>query len=269
MTEMASTLVRYARLLGVQVRASLLLALQYRLEFAVETTMSLFWTATALIPLLALYERRPSIAGWTEAEALLVVGFFTALKGVLEGAVQPSLSAVVEHVRKGTLDFVLLKPVDAQFLVSTTKLDVFKAVHVATGLGIVGFGLRALGRVPSPLALAIAIVLFGVGAILVYSIHLLVVALAFKVVKVDNLSFLFSSAYDAARWPSSVFRGAAAVVFTFVLPLAVMTTFPALALLDRLPLRSLALAVALGVGFGALSRFAFLRALASYTSAGG
>lgn len=263
------TLLRYARLLGIQLRTSLLLALQYRLEFAMQVVMSLFWTGTALVPLLAIYDRRTSIAGWTQPEAMIVVGFFTALKGVLEGAIQPSLSAVVEHVRKGTLDFVLLKPVDAQFLVSTAKLDVFKGINLVTGLSLVAYALRALGRVPSPAAVAVALALFAIGAVLLYSIHLLVVAMAFRVVKVDNLSFLFASLYDAARWPASVFRGGLAVLFTFVLPLTVMTTFPALALLDRLPLRSLALAVGLGVGFAAFSRYSFVRALAGYTSAGG
>lgn len=259
----------YVRLFAIQLRTSVLLALQYRLDFFIEAVMSLFWTAAALIPLLALYERRPTIAGWSRGEALVVVGFFTALKGVLEGAIQPALSAVVEHVRKGTLDFVLLKPVDAQFLVSTSRLDAFKSVHVVAGLAVVGYALRTLGRAPSPLALLAASTLFAVGALLLYSLHLLVVALAFKVVKVDNLSFLFASIYDAARWPSSVFRGALAIVFTFVVPLTVMTTFPALALLGRLPLRALAFAVALGVAFAAISRVAFVRALAGYTSAGG
>jgi ABC-2 type transport system permease protein len=263
------TLLRYARLLGIQLRTSLLLALQYRLEFAVQVVMSLFWTGTALVPLLAIYDRRPTIAGWSQPEALIVVGFFTALKGVLEGAIQPSLSAVVEHVRKGTLDFVLLKPVDAQFLVSTAKLDVFKSVNLVTGLALVAWALRALGHAPSVAGVGVAIALFFVGAVILYSIHLLVVAMAFRVVKVDNLSFLFASLYDAARWPASVFRGGLAVLFTFVLPLTVMTTFPALALLDRLPARDLALALGLGVAFATFSRVAFVRALAGYTSAGG
>ncbi len=50
---------------------------------------------------------------------------------------------------------------------------------------------------------------------------------AFYVVKVDNLTYLFESIFDAARWPASVFRGVLRVVFTFVIPLALMTTYPA------------------------------------------
>ena len=61
---------------------------------------------------------------------------------------------------------------------------------------------------------------------ILYSIWILVVSLAFYVVKVDNLSYLFASIYDVGRWPSTIFRGVLAFVFTFVIPIAVMTTFP-------------------------------------------
>ena len=52
--------------------------------------------------------------------------------------------------------------------------------------------------------------------------------------RLDNLIYLFNSIFDAARWPASVFRGVWRVLFTFVMPLALMTTYPALALLGRL-----------------------------------
>jgi ABC-type uncharacterized transport system permease subunit len=74
---------------------------------------------------------RQQVAGWSFEEALVVVGWFTLLRAVLEGAVSPSLTAVVEHVRKGTLDFVLLKPADAQFLVSTAKFEPWRIVDVS------------------------------------------------------------------------------------------------------------------------------------------
>ena len=88
-------------------------------------------------------------------------------------------------------------------------------------------------------------------------------------VKVDNLSYLFSSIYDAARWPASVFRGVIAFVFTFVIPLAVMTTYPALSILGRLPVSRVFAALVGAVVFAALSRQVWLGALRRYTSAGG
>src|SRR5262249_11940024 len=110
---------RYWRLFRIQVRSSVLLGLQYRADFVLDGLVSLFWTLTALVPLFTVFPLRQTVAGWTFEEALLVTGWFTLLEAILEGAINPSLTAVVEHIRKGTLDFVLLKPADAQFLVST------------------------------------------------------------------------------------------------------------------------------------------------------
>ena len=74
---------RYLSLLGVQLRASSLLAMQYRGDFVIEGIISLFWTATALAPLFVVYRERESIAGWSFGEALLVIGWFTLLQGIL------------------------------------------------------------------------------------------------------------------------------------------------------------------------------------------
>jgi ABC-2 type transport system permease protein len=109
-----------------------------------------------------------------------------------------------------------------------------------------------------------------VGAVVIlYSIWILVVSLAFFVVKVDNLTYLFSSIYDAARWPAQVFRGALAFVFTFVIPLALMTTYPALALMGRLAVSRALGAGAIAAAFAFVARRVWLYAVAHYTSAGG
>jgi ABC-2 type transport system permease protein len=262
-------MVRYARLLGVQLRASLLLAMQYRVDFALDALMSLFWTATAIVPLLVLYQQRPSVAGWTWPESLIVVAWFTCLKGVLDGAIRPSLGNVVEHIRKGTLDFILLKPADAQFLVSTARFELFRFINVAGGLALLVWALRAIGRVPSFGAVVGTALLLGGAVAILYAMWILIVCLAFVVVKVDNLSFLFASIYDAARWPSSVFRGFWAIVFTFVVPLTLMTTFPARAILGTLDPRSAVGALAASVVALVVARAVWVRSIARYTSAGG
>ena len=68
-----------------------------------------------------------------------------------------------------------------------------------------------------------------------YSLKILAVSAAFYVVRIDNLAHLFDAVFDAARWPAPIFRGAVRFVFTFVIPLALMTTYPARALLGTLP----------------------------------
>ena len=210
-------LLRYARLLKVQLRTSVLLAMQYRYDFLVDGAISIFYAFTAIVPLFVIYSQRPTVAGWSFGEALLVVGWFTLLQGVIEGAINPSLGAVVEHIRKGTLDFVLLKPADAQFLVSTTKFLPWHVVTALSALAIFGYAFHLLGHWPAPRALLTAGVVFMAAVTLLYSLWIMIVSAAFYVVKVDNLTFLFGSVFDAARWPINVFRGVIRIVFTFVI----------------------------------------------------
>jgi ABC-2 type transport system permease protein len=259
---------RYLRLLGIQLRASTAVAMQYRLDFLVQGALALFWAGWALVPMVVVFGGRQGVAGWRFEEALVVIGWFMVMKGVLEGAVNPSLASVVEHIRKGTLDFVLLKPADAQFLVSTQKFQPWRIFDVLGGAVVFGVAFHRLGRWPSPPHVLAALLLAACAGLILYSLWILVISAAFFVVKVDNLSYLFVSIFDAARWPADVFRGILRVVFTFVVPLAVMTTFPARAHLGKdFGPREAAVALVSALAFAAFARAVWLRSIARYTSA--
>jgi ABC-2 type transport system permease protein len=259
---------RYFKLLFIQVRASTAIALQYRVDFFVQGAVSLFWALLALVPLGIVFSgSRQSVAGWTFPESLLVLGFFTVLKALLEGAINPSLSAVIDHIRKGTLDFVLLKPADAQFLVSTSRFEPWRVADALSGVGILVYAFWRMGRAPRLDQLLLATSVLVVAVLVLYSLWILVISAAFHVVRIDNLSYLFSSIYDAARWPVSVFTGVLRLVFTFIIPLAVMTTYPAMALLGTLDVGTAALSALCALVFAAIARSVWTLSLARYTSA--
>ncbi len=260
-------MLRYLRLVGIQVRASLLLAMQYRVEFVVQGFAGLFWSAATFVPLFVVFGKRPSVAGWSFGQALLVLAFFLLLRSLLDGAVNPSLVQVVEHIRQGTLDFVLMKPADAQFLVSTAKFDPSALSGTFGAFGLFGWAFWKTHHAPSPGGVVIALLLLAAAVALLYSIWILVVSSAFYVVRVDNLSYLFTSIFDAARWPASVFRGILHFVFTFVIPLALMTTYPAEALLSRFTWSDAAASIGGALAFAAVARLTWRGALAKYTSA--
>jgi len=248
-------------------RMSAVTAMQYRADFLLKGIISLVWLGVALIPLVSVFHQRSSVRGWTFPEALVVVGWFSLMKGILEGAISPSLTSVVEHVRKGTLDFLLLKPADAQFLVSTAKFEPWRVMDMLGAVAVFGYAFHTLGHAPRPAAVAVALALLAVAISVLYALWILVVSASFWVVKVDNLSYLFGSLFDAGRWPIAVFRGALWFLFTFVFPLALMTSYPAMALLDRLPATTAWVALAGGLGFAGVARLVWRRALAFYTSA--
>jgi ABC-2 type transport system permease protein len=258
---------RYLRLLWVSLRASLLAAMAYRWDFLVSGIISLFWMVWALVPLAIVFDRVDSAAGWSYPEAMIVVAWFTGLKGILEGVVTPSLVALIDGIRTGTLDFVLLKPADSQFLMSTARFTPYKIFDLGAALAIVIWAVNRLGERPGAAEIAATVGLLIAATTVMYSIFILVACAAFYVVRLDNLSYLFMSIFDFGRWPVQIFRGGWRLLFTFVLPLAVMTTDPAMALLGRLDGRTAAYAVGCAVVFFGWARFTWKRSVRAYTSA--
>ncbi len=264
---MRALLRRYGTLLATQARVSTALALQYRLEFVLKSLMALAWLAITLVPIAVVFQQRPSLIGWSFPEALVVMGWFVLLRGILEGGVTPSLTTVVEGIRTGMFDFLLLKPADAQFLVSTARFEPWRIADLAGAVAIFCYAFSRLGRWPSAGALAMGFALLLSSVVLLYSLWILIVSLSLRVVKVENLGYLLASIFDAARWPVSVFPLGLRLVFTVVFPLALMTTYPALALLDRLTPVTLLTCLLGSATFSTLSRLVWLRSLRAYTSA--
>lgn len=264
---MTSRAAYYARLFGVQARASIVTSMQYRADFIVQGLMSVYWLGWNLVPLLVLYQDRASVAGWSFGGALVVMAWFVIVRGILEGAVSPSLSAVIEQIRSGAFDYMLLRPADAQFLVSTARFQPWRILDVLGGIGLMIYALVRVGHTPSPAELGAGVLLLVAGLACMYSLWIMIVATAFWVVRMDNLIYLLSSIFDAARWPAQVFRGAWRVIFTFVIPLAVMTTYPAMAMLGQLTWRAGLACLGAALIFSLLARGVWKLALRSYTSA--
>jgi ABC-2 type transport system permease protein len=258
---------RLLRTLGASWRVSLLTATQYRGDFLLTTLMSVGWAAWTILPLYFVYRQTPVVAGWTPWEALLVMAFFLLLRGVLDAFIEPNLRGLVEKVRDGTLDFVLLKPADAQVLVSFARLDPGRLVDILGATGLAGYALHRLGHVPSAGELGLAFVATLSGLAMLYALWLCAAATTFFWVKIESLSYLLGALLDAGRWPAAVYRGWLRLVLTFVLPVTLMTTVPAEALLARAGWRPVVISAGLAVVFLWGSRRLWRFAVSRYTSA--
>jgi ABC-2 type transport system permease protein len=262
-----SALRRGIRAAALQVRLSAAASMAYRTDFLVEGAMALAWLGLTLLPWLVLFDTRPTVAGWDRPSALLVIAYFTALRAIMEGLISPSLVDLVERIRSGAFDYVLLKPADAQLLTSTARCEPWKIIELIAALGLAGYALWQRGEVPAPAHIALGAGMFGVGLLAMYSLWVLCAAAAFWVVRLDNLIYLLGSIFDVARWPVHVFRGAWRAVLTFVIPVAIMTTFPAMALLGQLSASAALGSLGGALALAAVSRLVWRRAIRGYTSA--
>jgi ABC-2 type transport system permease protein len=258
---------RYLRLFAVQARTSISAAMAYRANFFIEGAITLIWTAVTLLPLVVVFGQRQTVAGWDEPQALIVVGYFLGVRAVLEGTISPSLSELVMRIRDGSFDYVLLKPVDAQAMVSTASYAPWRIFDLLGALALIGYAFVQRGAPPAPADAALGAVLFGCGVLAAYALWIVCAAASFWVVRMDNLMYLLTAVFDVGRWPIDVFRGAWRVVFTVVIPVAVMTTFPAEALLGRIDLTHTLATIGGALALLVISRLVWRTAIRNYTSA--
>lgn len=270
--DLPSRLGRYWRSLGSFWATSLSTELEYPANFWIEALSVLGNLAGSVFVLGLLFggpERQSSanLGGWSWDEALVVLGLYTVLDGFTTSLLQPNLSRIVGHVQNGSLDFVLLKPLDSQFWLSTRMISPWGLPGILAGFGLCGWAAARAGASWNPLGLLLSAALLAASAVILYSLWFVLAALSIWFVKVWNATEVLRYTLVAGRYPVSAYPQALRLVFTFVLPVAFLTTVPAEAVLGRgeplWAVGGLAMALATFVA----SRWFWRYALRHYTSA--
>ncbi len=239
--------------------------LEYRGNFVLAALSSLGGAAGSLFGISLLYQGGYQPGGWRFEEALLVLGAFLMLDGLAFTLLSPNLNRVVEQVQKGTLDFVLLKPLDSQFWLSFRTLSPWGLTDGLIGLAIWFYAGSRLQFGAADYLTGLG--LLGVAFVMLYSLWFIIGCSSIWFVKVANATEVLRAVLEAGRFPVQAFPAAYRFVFTFVVPVAFLTTVPAEAALGRLTVANLGLAVLIALGLLLFSRAFWRFALRSYTSA--
>ena len=116
----------------------------------------------------------------------MVQGLYTVFDGMATTWLRPNLGAIVTHVREGTLDFVLLKPIDSQFWLSLRTLSPAGLPEIGLGLGLLAWGSHQAGVVFSLSSLFTVLVMLLAGGLILYSLWFLIAATSIWFVKTWN-----------------------------------------------------------------------------------
>jgi ABC-2 type transport system permease protein len=258
---------RYVRIFREFFRACFVEELEYRSEFLGNFISSFFGIGIAILTVNIFFYQTDQLGGWTYADVLVLLGVFNTLRGLIDFALRPNMPRLLEHVRRGTLDYILTKPVDSMFYVSFRHLVFWRLIDVLLGLGVIGYGLVEKHYIPSLVDVVVFIVTITASFVLIYSLWMMLMTTSFWVIRIDDLSFIFDSFFETARFPIGMYRGWVRVVLTYVLPAAVITNMPALSLLGKWNMATALIAVLLALVFLWLARRFWRFALRFYTSA--
>jgi ABC-2 type transport system permease protein len=178
-----------------------------------------------------------------------------------------SLAEIPNQVRMGTLDFVVTKPIDSQFWVSTRKFNFDQIGTLVAGVVMIAAGVVTAKIHPDPLQWIGYLVLTGSALALFYAFNLALMTTGIWLVRVDNLWVLSESITQIARYPLDIYGSGLQRLLTFAVPLGLLSTIPARQLVRGFDLGMIALGLAWSIAALLLSRTFWRYALRHYSSA--
>lgn len=276
----------YLAVLWMFARNSLIRDMTFRSNFLLDCLSSLSWLLMNLGFYLIVFWHVRSIGvstGWGKNEFYIFLATTWLINSIVQAFLMPNAHEFSELIRTGGLDFALLKPIDTQFLISFRRVEWSSLSNFVLGLIILAYGLVQLsGRTDPPWSPGMIHVLLYVlfivcGVTLLYSLIICLAATSIWLGRNQSLYDFWFYITNFSRYPMEIYQTGWGLplwyLFTFAVPVLVVVNVPARLL--ALPLSPQQPWEWWLVLFGfvatlvslALSRWIFLRALKSYSSA--
>jgi ABC-2 type transport system permease protein len=256
---------RYWRVLQLFWGTSIAAELEYRTNFILAALGSMGSLTGSLFGLSLFYRTGYQFQGWSWEQALIVLGIFTLLQGFSTTFLSPNLNQIVKQVQQGTLDFVLLKPISSQFWLSARTVSPWGFPDLLFGLAVIGYAGTRLNIAPIAYALSVIPLLFGLLSL--YSLWFMLGATSIWFVKIYNVTEVLRGLLEAGRFPMAAYPIAYRFFFTFIVPVAFLTTIPAETMLQRVEFGWLVGSAGLAIALLLIARGFWKFALRFYTSA--
>lgn len=272
-----SGLLRYLRVFGVFARNSLVRDMTFRANFIIDCVSSLSWMLMNVGFYRLIFHHTPEIGvstGWHEPQFFVFLATTIFVNSAVQAFFMPNANEFSELVRTGGLDFALVKPIDAQFLVSLQKIEWSSLSNAAAAAVLLAVSLGQLDFTPSLAQCVLYPLYLACGVALLYSLMISLASLSVWLGRNQSLYDFWFYITNFSRYPMEIYNGPAGDVlrgaFTFVIPVLIVVNVPARLLAWPLAEQSWPLALyalAATIASLAASRWAFQRALASYRSA--
>ncbi len=258
---------KYLSLFAKFISLSWMSAMEYRANFISWMLVDLGWSCMDLLFTTVLINFTQVMGSWNRGEMLVVLGVFRLLVVPVWGWMYQSFNLVPRYISEGRLDLFLTKPADSQFLISSQQFGFSIIPSFFTGIGFVIYGFFLLGKFPSFPSVMLSIWLLGVSTLLAYGVYFSMIAYSLYVERLNNIQHIFTSLYEASRYPAIIFSPVLRFIFLTILPISVIVTVPAQALFSHVKFFDLVSFHLLAIIFFFVSRFIWNRGLRRYSSA--
>jgi len=262
------SLKRYLNLYTALWKNSVTREMSFKGNFILWIVVELLWFALQLSFVSVVYSQTESVGTWTKWQMVLLVGASNFIQQLYQAFFLTNCTNLSELVRTGRMDFLLLLPVNTRFLVSLRVVDLGAFVNALFGLCVMLFSAAKLQLHPTAGQLAGFSALCIVGVLIHYSLMFILATICFWTVRAQGIVWGYYNLFNIARMPDEAFRGAFRAVFTFGLPVLLVSNVPVRVLADKInsPLSWLLL-IGMGLFWAVVSELFWQFSVRRYTSA--
>lgn len=213
----------------------------------------------------AVFQHTESMAGYSLVETAL----FFLTYNIVDMTAQIFFRGIYgarRAIQDGDFDFYLIQPCSPLFRMACSTVDFLDTLTIIPVLVMTGM---VFSRLPEGLGAAryasyALLTLNGVG--IAMAIHIFVGGLAVRTQELENAIWIYRDVMFMGKFPVDIYGTAARWMLTLVVPIAVMCTFPAKALLGLLSPAWTAYAFGLSALLLLAARWYWLDSVSRYTS---
>jgi len=261
------TLRKYFKVYSKFLHTSLASELEYKTNILIDLITAILSLIGSIFLLSIFFQNAGSIGGWDFEQALIIQGIYTILNGITNTWFNPNLTEIVKHVREGTLDFVLLKPIDSQFFISLKKINPSGFLEIMLGFLLLFFCIR-INQINLNLSfLTLSLFTISCSICILYSLWFFISTTTIWFVKTWNAIEVLRSFLYIGRFPLNSFSFSLRIFFSVFIPIAFITTIPSEVFLGLSQLWKILLEIIVASVFLITSRKFWLFALKFYSSA--
>lgn len=226
----------YLRVFWVFLRNALIRDMTFRGNFLIEIITRAFWFVAQLTLFELIYQAVDGINDWSRYEYFAFMATGMMVNAIIEALFMPNCANFSELIRTGNLDFVLLKPIDTQFLISFEKINLAMLNQILLAVCLLGYSISKLGITITATQIFFYLLLVGVAVAFFYSLMLVLSSTSIWFGRNQGLYDFWFYITVFARYPRSIYSGSPLgeviqFAFSYLLPILLVISVPARTLL--------------------------------------
>jgi ABC-2 type transport system permease protein len=205
----------------------------YRGDFIISTATSFAATVFALLFVIVLFNKTPSLAGWTRPEEIFLYGFSLLPAGLFNILSLNLYNFGNDYIIEGKFDRVMLRPISTLFQILFEQFRFESMQEIATGLFCIWWASAQLHVHWTPGKLSL-LIFWGLCAGVIYvSVFLLLTTISFWFEDRIGVHPPVWNMINFGRFPLTIYSGAVQFFLCWIIPFGLASFYPSVRLLGH------------------------------------